>query len=273
MSEIIPFDFEEQAVRAVMRDGEPWFVAADVCRVLELGNPSQAISRLDEDEVTLITNEGSHRPMNVVSESGLYALVLTSRKEAARRFRKWITAEVLPAIRRSGQYVHPAAPVAEPALQSPGPFREAELWLSMVREARLLAGTRAGLAMWARSPLPPLNPVQQAAVSLPSPDAGLRCLAFLHRAAPARLQAQHVGDDHAEAMLAPLGLRLAPEGLFVANGAAIFDGTEWAAGVHRAALRALPGTEPSVRSMQGECVRGFVVPFTHLSAAMEASHA
>jgi len=273
VSEIIPFDFEEQAVRAIMRDGEPWFVAADVCRVLEILNTTDAVRRLDEDEVTLDQIEGSRSALNLISESGLYALVIRSDKPAARRFRKWITAEVLPAIRRTGRYVHPAAPMAEPALQSPGPFREAELWLSMVREARLLAGTRAGLAMWARSPLPPLNPAQQPAVAQPSPEVGLRCLAFLHRAAPARLQAQHVGDDHADALLAPLGLRLAPEGLFVANGAAIFDGSPWAAGVHRAALRALPGTEASVRRLQGGCVRGFVVPFTHLSAALEVSHA
>lgn len=104
---IIPFDFEEQAVRIVMRDDAPWFVAADVCRVLEIGNPTDAARRLEDDEVTLDTIEGSHRPTNLVNESGLYALILTSRKPAAKRFRKWVTAEVLPALRNRGRYELP----------------------------------------------------------------------------------------------------------------------------------------------------------------------
>ncbi|MDQ7775196.1 MAG: BRO family protein [Paracoccus aminovorans] len=104
---IIPFDFEEQAVRIVMRDDAPWFVAADVCRVLEIGNPSDVVRRMDDDEVTLDTIEGSHRTTNLVSESGLYVLILTSRKPAAKRFRKWVTAEVLPALRTRGRYELP----------------------------------------------------------------------------------------------------------------------------------------------------------------------
>lgn len=104
---IIPFDFEEQAVRVVMQDDAPWFVVADVCRVLEIGNPSDVIRRLDEDEATLDTIEGSHRPTNLINESGLYALILTSRKPAAKRFRKWVTAEVLPALRTRGRYELP----------------------------------------------------------------------------------------------------------------------------------------------------------------------
>lgn len=98
------FDFDDLAVRTVTRDSVPWFVAADVCRVLDIANTTQALSRLDDDEVTLCSNEGSHRPTNFVSESGLYALILTSRKPSAKRFRKWITAEVIPAIRQTGSY-------------------------------------------------------------------------------------------------------------------------------------------------------------------------
>lgn len=66
-------------VRTLEINGEPWFVAADVCRALELGNPSQALSRLDDDEFTLISNEGG-RGMNIVNEPGLYSFVLGSRK-------------------------------------------------------------------------------------------------------------------------------------------------------------------------------------------------
>ena len=109
-AEIIPFDFEDQAVRVVMRDDAPWWVAADVCRVLEILNTSDAVKRLDEDEVTLDQIEGSHRPTNLISESGLYALVIRSDKPAAKRFRKWITSEVLPSLRRHGRYDMSSAP-------------------------------------------------------------------------------------------------------------------------------------------------------------------
>jgi len=115
-AQIIPFTYESKSVRVVDRDGEPWFVAIDVCRILDIANVTQAIQRLDDDEVTLCKTEGSHRPTNLVNESGLYALILRSNKPQARPFRKWVTSEVLPAIRRTGGYaMAPAAP-AVPAL-------------------------------------------------------------------------------------------------------------------------------------------------------------
>lgn len=109
MGSVVPFDFESHAVRVVMRDGAPWFVLVDICQVLEVGNPSDVVRRLDGDEITLDTIEGSHRTTNLVNESGLYALILTSRKPAAKRFRKWVTAEVLPALRTRGRYELPGA--------------------------------------------------------------------------------------------------------------------------------------------------------------------
>lgn len=100
-------------VRVVMKDGEPWFVAADACKALEIGNSTQALSRLDDDEKrnTLISNEGNRGNPNVVvvSEPGLYTLVLGSRKPEAKAFKRWITHEVVPAIRRSGGYSEKAA--------------------------------------------------------------------------------------------------------------------------------------------------------------------
>lgn len=106
MSDIIPFDFETNAVRILMRDGAPWFVAVDVCRVLEHSNSRVALSRLDDDEkgVSKVYTLGGEQSLNIISESGLFALILTSNKSAAKRFRKWVTAEVLPAIRRGGSY-------------------------------------------------------------------------------------------------------------------------------------------------------------------------
>ena len=88
-------------------DGEPWFVAKDVCDVLEINNSRQALARLDDDEKnTVITNDGipGNPNISVINESGLYHLTITSRKDFAKRFRKWLTAEVAPDIRRHGVY-------------------------------------------------------------------------------------------------------------------------------------------------------------------------
>ncbi|MFO1100014.1 MAG: Bro-N domain-containing protein [Xanthobacteraceae bacterium] len=102
----VPFSFEGQPVRIIDRDGNPWFVLADVCRVLEIEQPTRAAERLDEDEkgVTTIHTPGGRQEMLIISESGLYSLVLTSRKPAAKRFKKWVTSEVIPSIRKTGGY-------------------------------------------------------------------------------------------------------------------------------------------------------------------------
>lgn len=94
---------EDTNVRVVVRDGEPWFVLADVCRVLEIKNPSDVAAKLDEDEkATLANSEGranGARFFTIVNESGLYSVIFMSRKDSARRFKKWVTSEVLPLIR------------------------------------------------------------------------------------------------------------------------------------------------------------------------------
>lgn len=94
------------SVRVVEIDGEAWFVAADVCRVLEIQNPTDALKRLDDDERSRF-NLGRQGEANIVNESGLYALVSTSRKPEAKKFRKWVTNEVLPSIRKTGMYINP----------------------------------------------------------------------------------------------------------------------------------------------------------------------
>lgn len=103
---VIPFQFEGEGIRVIDKSGDPWFVLADVCRVLEVGNSSDAARRLDEDEkgVDTVDTLGGKQSLVVVNESGLYSLIMTSRKEVARRFKKWVTAEVLPAIRKTGRY-------------------------------------------------------------------------------------------------------------------------------------------------------------------------
>jgi prophage antirepressor-like protein len=100
------FTFEATPVRVLGTTEAPLFVASDVCRVLEIVNPRDALGSLDEDEKGVGNTDtlGGKQGVNVVTESGLYALIFKSRKAAARRFRKWVTAEVLPALRRSGAY-------------------------------------------------------------------------------------------------------------------------------------------------------------------------
>lgn len=101
--------FERQEfgqVRVVDVNGEPWFVARDVCECLELTNTSQTLSYLDDDEKGITTNDtpGGQQEMSIVSEAGLYSLILRSRKPEAKAFKRWITHEVLPAIRKTGGY-------------------------------------------------------------------------------------------------------------------------------------------------------------------------
>ena len=100
------FHFHNRPVRTLQLNGEVWFVAADVCAVLGLANTSQAVSYLDDDERCLITNEAlrNNGGMQAVSEAGLYSLVLRSRRPEARQFRRWVTHEVIPAIRQTGAY-------------------------------------------------------------------------------------------------------------------------------------------------------------------------
>jgi hypothetical protein len=264
MSELIPFDFEEHAVRVIMRDGEPWFVAVDVCRVLEHTNPTMAISGLDDDERAK-HSLGRQGETNIISESGLYALILTSRKEAAKRFRKWITAEVLPAIRRDGRYEHIAAPAEQ--VEPLSAARDGEFWLSLIREARLLGGTKAGRAMWARSPLPPLMP-QPISLAV-DPAQGRACLDHLLAYDDIRglMNTALDGDQAAACALSGFGLRLKAEGLFVANAnhpgiERVFAGTRWAGGHHKPALLALPGVMPTdkVYNLAGVTCRGIMIP-------------
>lgn len=94
-------------IRAIEQNGEPWFVAADVCRALEISDTWNALQRLDDDEkgTCSISTPGGEQKMNIVNEPGLYSLVLGSRKPEAKAFKRWITHEVIPSIRRNGGYI------------------------------------------------------------------------------------------------------------------------------------------------------------------------
>ncbi|WP_342421104.1 BRO family protein [Paenibacillus sp. FSL E2-0178] len=100
------FSNEEYNVRAILVDNEPWFVLSDVCKVLGIGNPSDVKGRLDDDDYSIETLQtaGGMQRMITINENGLYDVILESKKPVAKTFRKWITKEVIPSIRKSGSY-------------------------------------------------------------------------------------------------------------------------------------------------------------------------
>ena len=144
MSNIVAFDFESHDVRVVIdQDGDPLFVAADLLSTLNLDR--KALERLDDDEkgVSSIHTPGGMQEMTVVSESGLFNLVLGSRKPEAKRFKRWVTHEVLPSIRKTGSYAAPGSVAALPA-----PTQDRVHAILMIGEAvAKIPGVKAGIAM------------------------------------------------------------------------------------------------------------------------------
>ena len=105
-AKVFTFNASNQNIRVQMKDGEPWFVAKDVCDALTIGNSRDAVNRLDDDEkaMSVLPTQFGDKEMNLVSESGLYNLIFQSRKAEAKAFRKWVTSEVLPSLRKTGRY-------------------------------------------------------------------------------------------------------------------------------------------------------------------------
>ncbi len=122
MTDVTPFQFDGHEVRTVHVDGEPWWIAADVCRALEIANSRDAVAKLDDDEradvgLTDTSSNGTTQKRNVtvINEGGLYTLILRCRDATTpgtlpHRFRKWVTSEVLPSIRKTGSYAAQAVP-------------------------------------------------------------------------------------------------------------------------------------------------------------------
>lgn len=112
-NELQKFDFKGTSLRTLTDEaGEPWFVTKDVCDILGMSNPSMAVTALDKDEVAQIdpkdylgSENRSNQAVNIVSEPGLYKLIMRSRKPEAKEFQRWVTHEVLPQIRRTGGYI------------------------------------------------------------------------------------------------------------------------------------------------------------------------
>jgi prophage antirepressor-like protein len=119
MEQIQSLNFENSTVRTINRDGEMWWVLKDVCDVLELSDVSMTAKRLDEDErdTSLICTLGGQQEMTIISESGLYNVILRSDKPKAKPFRKWVTSEVLPSIRKTGAYSTTTEPEQSPVIK------------------------------------------------------------------------------------------------------------------------------------------------------------
>lgn len=107
MNNLQVFSYEGKEVRTIQKSGEPWWVLKDVCDVLELNNSRMVADRLDEDEkgVSIVDTLGGRQELTVISEGGLYNVILLSRKPEARKFKRWVTHEVLPTIRKHGTYI------------------------------------------------------------------------------------------------------------------------------------------------------------------------
>ena len=120
-----------------MRDGEPWFCLVDVCRVLDLSSPHKVAERLDRDELTgiKVRSGGQTREMTFINESGLYSVILRSDKPEAKPFRKWVTSDVLPTIRKTGGYGVDGtkAALAEAKLNN-SRARVASAWMKISKE-------------------------------------------------------------------------------------------------------------------------------------------
>lgn len=153
-AQIIPFIYNEQPVRSVMRNGEPWFVGKDVCGVLAISNHNDALARLDEDERAEvgITDPSGTKYAIVVSEPGVYRLVFTSRKPQAEAFKRWLAHEVLPQLRKTGRFALDARD--DEAMSPADRFGDMNARLNLLREARLLFGRDRARGLWAMLGLP-----------------------------------------------------------------------------------------------------------------------
>lgn len=283
MNDIQVFDFEDNAVRVVDIDGKPWFVAADVCRVLDLSNPSKACADLDDDEAALTSSYSrssngteQKRDMLIISESGLYNLIFRSRKPEAKKFRKWVTAEVLPSIRKTGMYVAPEMDCRAPdGARNDGdgfadlPDRTFQQWINLVRETRLLFGREAARRVWDQSPLPSVGTDEGiGCYDVPefTAEDGRACLDIIVSACFDGAAVKHGSGVRPYMLRGRKYLFVAMSHPFIRR---LFDGGKFSGGRHIKALLALPEcvrprAAVRVGSWQG---RGVLVPYPEAHAA------
>lgn len=137
---IVAFKYEEQQVRTIEKNGEPWFVGKDVADILGYQNGSRDINRHvdEEDKLTeRIVLAGQNREVIIINESGLYSLILSSKLPTAKEFKHWVTSEVLPSIRKTGEYkITPAQQNRLDIMERNSRAREASLWLRISAQVK-----------------------------------------------------------------------------------------------------------------------------------------
>ena len=141
---------EEASIRMQMVDGEPWFAAKDLCELLGLDNSRQAVSRLDDDEKGVISSDtlGGKQELTFVSEPGMYALIFQSRKPQAWAFRKWVTGEVLPSLRKYGYYVAPGAQLTDEQREELERVMMGRMLRYLSRRDYIQVARRTGYPVW-----------------------------------------------------------------------------------------------------------------------------
>lgn len=253
MNAIQKFAFEEHLVRVVEQNGEPWFVGKDVCGVLGIKDHHQALENLDEDErggYTVPTPKGQQNAI-IISEPGVYRLVFRSRKEEAERFKRRLAHEVLPQIRKTGSYEAETTKIADEPLVS-----DQRAALALITEARMIYGPARARLLWESLPALPAVPSQPKIAAEDEREA-FASLGFLLQQRPEGaftvqefIEEAFEGEVDAQKLLRDIGIRIETDrqlgaGIVVATSAdqlnKLFFGTQWAAGNHAAALRALPG--------------------------------
>lgn len=283
MTDIVAHIFEDNLVRSIMLNGEPWFVGRDVCHVLDLKNESQALARLDADERAgvCIADPSGTKTAIAISIPGVFRLIFASRKPEAERFKRWLAHDVLPSISKTGKYeARPAADDGELPAYHPIPLdldtstaRALEIKLAMVNTAFRIFGVERARAVWR----------EQGFTAQPVPHAGgqyeaQECLnaifTTLHEGKLMwRWLADAMEDDAgAAAVLKRCGIWVEPgrDGFVIANRhaflAELFEDSAWTGYRWCYVLRRLPGAvrEKSRKFEQGYASRGVFIPAVHL---------
>lgn len=210
------FEFEGNGIRSIIQNEKPWFVAADVCRVLELSKPENAFARLDDDEkdTHIMGTLGGAQKMTIINESGLYSLILTSRKPAAKRFKKWVTSEVLPTLRRTGVYIMDGRDEDLPSLADGKVFgmkvAKVNAAARLISVANALYGPEAARALWeSEAGLPKVAHRCVTALAGTSADDPTGCLRHLLRSAAEN--GRTIGDTLRLALHDSVAARLLPK--------------------------------------------------------------
>ncbi len=278
MNALVPHIFEDHLVRSILRDQEPWFVAVDVCKALGHSNPTVAVGRLDQDEVSTLnitegtSPKGGNPTHNIVSEPGVFRLIFTSRKPEAERFKRWLAHEVLPKLRREGSY-STSAPEFEVTAET---ISALSLKMQMVREARMLFGQERAKSLWHSLgfPTPPTPPIGQ-----PSDEVDARaCLEHLLDAEfsdelsfRGAIEEAIGGQGAILEALRKFGVLIADEGegfYLVRRHPAIthiFEGTAWSGSLWGHAIRRVRGAKTAKAARVGSLVaRTIFLPDTVL---------